>query len=266
MEYKIGEVSQLLHTSKEMIRYYEKKGILKPDRKDKNNYRTYSTMDVFMLMEIIQYQSLDFTLKEINELIQDDYYEKLHQHLKKLDEKIDKEIELKQLMKYRLNEINERAEACQLNVGHYWVKKIPEREAFYMCASHNDNYERFEMDDRSSEFVFSSEHMSFCEALIRFEDDKESWWYAMNEDYASHFAVPKTRCREAIPSHLCLCSIIDMGEIGLFNRSCISPILEYANENYQIDGFPIGVLIGRGFDNHHFKRMMEIQVPIKTLK
>lgn len=47
MEYKIGEVSKILNISKEMIRYYEKQGILKPSRKEDNNYRTYSVMDVF---------------------------------------------------------------------------------------------------------------------------------------------------------------------------------------------------------------------------
>ena len=49
MEYKIGEVSKILNISKEMIRYYEKQGILKPSRKEDNNYRTYSVMDVFLL-------------------------------------------------------------------------------------------------------------------------------------------------------------------------------------------------------------------------
>lgn len=48
MEYKIGEVSKILNISKEMIRYYEKQGILKPSRKEDNNYRTYSVMDVFI--------------------------------------------------------------------------------------------------------------------------------------------------------------------------------------------------------------------------
>lgn len=52
MEYKIGEVSKILNISKEMIRYYEKQGILKPSRKEDNNYRTYSVMDVFLLMEL----------------------------------------------------------------------------------------------------------------------------------------------------------------------------------------------------------------------
>ncbi|MCD7839120.1 MAG: MerR family transcriptional regulator [Erysipelotrichaceae bacterium] len=266
MEYKIGEVSQLLHISKEMIRYYEKKGILTPERKNHNNYRTYSTMDIFMLMEVIQYQSLDFTLREINELIQNNYYEKLNEHLKAYETKINQEIELKQLLKYRLNEIKDKAEACQLNVGHYWVKKIPQRDAFYMCSSHNDDYDRFEMDDKSSEFVFSNEHMCFCEALIRFEEDKETWWYAMSDEYARHFVIPRSKCREVIPSHLYLCTIIDMGEIGRFNRSCIDPLVDYAQQKYQIDGYPIGALIGRGFENHQFKRMMEIQLPIKTLK
>ena len=59
MEYKNSEVSKILNISKEMIRYYEKQGILKPSRKEDNNYRTYSVMDV-LLMEIIRYQSIHF--------------------------------------------------------------------------------------------------------------------------------------------------------------------------------------------------------------
>ena len=68
MEYKIGEVSKILNISKEMIRYYEKQGILKPSRKEDNNYRTYSVMDLFLLKEIILYQSIQIRIKDITEL------------------------------------------------------------------------------------------------------------------------------------------------------------------------------------------------------
>lgn len=55
MNYKIGEVSKMFNISKEMLRYYEKKGVLHPKRIDENNYRVYDEMDIFLLFEIVQY-------------------------------------------------------------------------------------------------------------------------------------------------------------------------------------------------------------------
>ena len=55
MNYKIGEVSKMFNISKEMLRYYEKKGVLHPKRIDENNYRVYDEMDIFLLFECCRY-------------------------------------------------------------------------------------------------------------------------------------------------------------------------------------------------------------------
>lgn len=47
MEYTIGEVSELLNLSRDMIRYYEKQGAIHSKRNETNNYRTYDDMEVF---------------------------------------------------------------------------------------------------------------------------------------------------------------------------------------------------------------------------
>ena len=73
--------NHLLRKHDIMIRYYEKQGILKPSRKEDNNYRTYSVMDVFLLMEIIRYQSIHFGIKDISELLNEHYLENYAQHL-----------------------------------------------------------------------------------------------------------------------------------------------------------------------------------------
>ena len=125
MEYKIGEVSKILNISKEMIRYYEKQGILKPSRKEDNNYRTYSVMDVFLLMEIIRYQSIHFGIKDISELLNEHYLENYAQHLYQYYQEIDQDIIKKILLKERVKELAERIETCKFNLGKYWVKNVP---------------------------------------------------------------------------------------------------------------------------------------------
>ena len=105
MEYKIGEVSKILNISKEMIRYYEKQGILKPSRKEDNNYRTYSVMDVFLLMEIIRYQSIHFGIKDISELLNEHYLENYAQHLYQYYQEIDQDIIKKISLNYPIYDI-----------------------------------------------------------------------------------------------------------------------------------------------------------------
>ncbi len=63
MDYSIRDVSDFLHLSREMIRYYEKWGVLTPKRNEQNNYRSYTILDVFMLLDAIQYKSWGIPVK-----------------------------------------------------------------------------------------------------------------------------------------------------------------------------------------------------------
>ena len=54
--------------SKDMIRFYEKKGLLHPKRLD-NGYRDYSLQDVHRIILIKQYNSLGIPLHTIKEML-----------------------------------------------------------------------------------------------------------------------------------------------------------------------------------------------------
>ena len=61
---KIKEVEEQLGVSRSNIRFYEKEGLLSPDRKE-NNYRDYSEQDVAALKKILVLRKLGFTVEEI---------------------------------------------------------------------------------------------------------------------------------------------------------------------------------------------------------
>lgn len=52
MNYRLGDIAEILRISPEMIRYYEKQGLIHPKRSNDNNYRYYSIQDLFILMEV----------------------------------------------------------------------------------------------------------------------------------------------------------------------------------------------------------------------
>ncbi|MBQ9083469.1 MAG: MerR family transcriptional regulator [Clostridia bacterium] len=61
---EIKEVEKLLGVSRSNIRFYEKEGLLTPER-SKNNYRRYSAENVAALRKIIVLRKMGFTVEEI---------------------------------------------------------------------------------------------------------------------------------------------------------------------------------------------------------
>ena len=61
---KIKELENLLSISRSNVRFYEKQGLLSPERKD-NNYREYTNQDIEVLKKIIIFRKMGFTVEEI---------------------------------------------------------------------------------------------------------------------------------------------------------------------------------------------------------
>ncbi|MBR1893219.1 MAG: MerR family transcriptional regulator [Lachnospiraceae bacterium] len=67
----VNEASKRTGVSKDMIRFYEKKGMLKPKRNSQNNYRIYDDQDLNLIVLIHDYSSIGMSLKSIAKLIKE---------------------------------------------------------------------------------------------------------------------------------------------------------------------------------------------------
>lgn len=65
---KIHEVERLVGITKKNIRFYEKEGLLTPDRNSENGYREYGGEDVAVLKQIKLLRKLGLPLEEIRQL------------------------------------------------------------------------------------------------------------------------------------------------------------------------------------------------------
>lgn len=70
--YTIGELAKLAGVSARTIRFYDKKGILKPCGYNEEDYRLYDTNSVIVLQQILMLKYVGFSLEEIGELIRQD--------------------------------------------------------------------------------------------------------------------------------------------------------------------------------------------------
>lgn len=65
----IKDAKALTGISEQMIRFYEKKNIIHPQRNKENNYRTYTNYDIFLMVMARSYNSLGIPLDEVLQYI-----------------------------------------------------------------------------------------------------------------------------------------------------------------------------------------------------
>ncbi|WP_077611473.1 MerR family transcriptional regulator [Clostridium sp. Marseille-P2415] len=86
-KYSIGEVSSRLGLSRDTLRFYEKKGMIHPE-KQKNGYRSYTYEDIRMLLSIMFYRRLNFSIEDINRIL---FKSSFHSYRSMIQEKIAEE-------------------------------------------------------------------------------------------------------------------------------------------------------------------------------
>ncbi|WP_206099997.1 MerR family transcriptional regulator [Oribacterium sp. C9] len=65
----INQASQMTGVSKDMIRFYEKKGLIDPQRNKGNNYREYNDHDLNLIVMIHEYSTMGMSLSTIARLM-----------------------------------------------------------------------------------------------------------------------------------------------------------------------------------------------------
>ena len=86
---RIGEVAERTGLSISNIRFYEKKGLIEPDREQESKYRDYTEEDVKRIKEIILYRKMDLPIETIYQIMTKDVsiQNVLKQQLEDLQEK-----------------------------------------------------------------------------------------------------------------------------------------------------------------------------------
>lgn len=89
---RIGEISKITELSKDTIRFYERKGLLKVERtlSQFNNYKNYTSEHLERLQRIKKAKRFGFTLNEIAELL--DLFDLNNANCLILENKINKKI------------------------------------------------------------------------------------------------------------------------------------------------------------------------------
>jgi DNA-binding transcriptional MerR regulator len=69
MRYKIGDVARILGISADLLRYYEKKGVVTPYKDAHNDYRYYDSWDINFLMDCLWFKNFGFSIEQIADMV-----------------------------------------------------------------------------------------------------------------------------------------------------------------------------------------------------
>ena len=69
MKYKVNEISKLTGLSRSTLLYYEKLGLVVPEKEWQNDYRLYSKCDLERLRKVCLYREMGITLNEIKNIL-----------------------------------------------------------------------------------------------------------------------------------------------------------------------------------------------------
>ena len=68
---QIKQVETLVGMTQKNIRFYERKGLLEPERNDQSKYRNYSEQDIRRLKQIILYRKMNMPIEKIASMLDD---------------------------------------------------------------------------------------------------------------------------------------------------------------------------------------------------
>lgn len=265
MKYTIGEVSSIFNISNDMIRYYEKKGAVRSGRNKDNNYRFYSTMNVFWLFEAMQHKSWGLPIHKINDVRLHSFTQETDLFLETQIDTLKKSLQYNTTLQRRLSELKERSFLASHNIGNFWIAQIPACFRSHLVKSHGDEYERIDITQESSRFLFSDELLPFVDSGLTVTGKEVDWEISICADYLRDINVKPLEEFSYIPEQICLCTHVDIGEIGHFNPDVFNVLLAYAQEkNVDIpDHAKIrGHILGRGYEKGSFRRILKLYIPI----
>ena len=268
-KYKIGEVSHLLSLSNDMLRYYESRGIVSPQKDEQTGYRYYDAWDLNFILDSKWLRSFDFSLSDVERMINKDDLEALIMSCRKREEEMLHTLYTYQQKLTALVAFRQRAERVKSELG--CLQSVTSPAFVYQKARFM--YELEGGDETPPLLKQWTDLMPIINHtfLIPLPPPSaqrvfdEYWWgYSLPPEEAIRNNIRITPPAEYFPPRKSIRTVFSAGGRNTFMTSFNSQVLNVLNEmGYTISHSPIGNLIARVHEDGDFIRYFEIWVPIE---
>lgn len=157
LEYNIGLLAEIFGLAPQTIHYYERIGILNPQRDEKNGYRVYSDYDFQQLASIKKLRNADFTLKDSSFLYDDENELDVYKRYKKKRKELMADISKKEFILEKLNDYIDKIENLWLE-NEFIIEEIDEYYRYNI--KNNDLHDKY-MNPWFKNLFFTASSLKF---------------------------------------------------------------------------------------------------------
>lgn len=176
--YKINEVAKLLNVSSELLRYYERMGLIKPKR-NPGGYRYYDKEDINLLLGILRYKKMNFTLAETAKLLYENDYSQTWRAYEAAKHRSEYEIKKQQAILKNISFIVDEWKNIEAN---YMILKKEKSEKIVRISMIEDEHIIDKHFSHAQKQMIELLPVSFISPLIRKEDHRIEFGYAIRAD------------------------------------------------------------------------------------
>ena len=269
MKYKIGDVARILGISTDLLRYYEKKGVVHPIKDKTNDYRYYEPWDINFLLDCLWFKNFGFGIEEISGMVSDSTYDDLYVAIGEKEQEIMDNIRRQKQLLRRIRTYRTELTHAQEYLGKIDIRESPEVARY--LNRHNLVYDdSIQLSRLSQEWL---QYMPFVHRCfeIRQDDlpgmdggDNYSWGLSLDMSYVKEFDVALDPPVEHLPVRKSIHSVFKSSGKNAFSPQHLDYIMEYAEKNsLRICGNANGNLLCSVVDDGKLTGFFEVWIPIE---
>lgn len=168
--YTIGQVAKFLGVSRDTLKFYEEKNLVKPKQDIENGYRKYNHFDIYDITTVNFYREMDIEIKKIQELRKSKSIEGIKALLEEKEKEVLEEIEYKKLLLKKLQIVKEDCKKTKQFLGEYVVKEMKPLEVNGEIE-HFTAYDEYESLKKNTDRLKKAVTLTSLRRVISFNEE-----------------------------------------------------------------------------------------------
>lgn len=267
MRYKIGDVAKILGISPELLRYYQRKGVVTPATDENNNYRYYDAWDINFLIDCLWFKNYGFGIEQTARLVSDSSYEDVMAAMHARRDEIADDLRRRQLLLDRAEEYFAAMERTRTQLGKCDLVYSPASCRYF--NRRNYDYENIdELQELSLQWLKFMPFVSRCFEIKReaLEGDAMdySWGYSIDIELVEKLGVPLVPPVQRLPSVPCVHTVFTSSGKTEFSPRRMDFVMDFIRENgLSIAGDARGNLICSVMEDGRLTGYFEVWLPVE---
>lgn len=168
--YTIGQVAKFLGVSRDTLKYYEEKELVKPAQDIENGYRKYNRFDIYDIATVNFYREMDIEIKKIQEIRKSKSVEGIKSLIEEKEQEVLEEIEYKKLLLKKLQIVKEDCGKINQFLGEYTIKEMEPLEIKGEIG-HLNAFDEYEALKENLDSLKKTVNLTSLRRVIRFNNE-----------------------------------------------------------------------------------------------